>query len=104
MPISPYTYGDDIEAYKNSATLGVGKLDYLIASGIKQKNIQDQLYLESFLHLEDITPMRTSYTDSAVIQKNEQENGKSDIKDKDNDSEKTESEIEPSETVEVKEE
>ena len=65
LSISPYTYSDDISIYKENATLGVGKLDYLIASGIKQKNIQDQLELEKFLKLEDITPMQTSYTQTA---------------------------------------
>ena len=59
LPISPYTYNDDIMKYKENATLGVGKLDYFIASGIKQKNIQDQLYLESFLKLDQIVPMQT---------------------------------------------
>ena len=51
--------------YKENATLGVGKLDYFVASGIKQKNIQDQLHLESFLKLNEITPMQTSYTQTA---------------------------------------
>lgn len=65
LPISPYTINDDIKRYKENATLGVGKLDYFIASGIKQKNIQDQLNLEDFLGLEDIKPMQTSYTQTA---------------------------------------
>ena len=76
LPISPYTYNDDIEKYKNNATLGVGKLDYFIASGVKQKNIQDQLYLESFLKLNDITPMQTSYTQTAGDRKSEIGNDK----------------------------
>ena len=45
--------------------MGVGKLDYFIASGIKQKNIQDQLDLEEFLKLDEIKPMQTSYTQTA---------------------------------------
>lgn len=65
LPISPYTYNDDIMSYKENATLGVGKLDYFIASGIKQKNIQDQLNLEAFLKLDQIVPMQTSYTQTA---------------------------------------
>lgn len=51
--------------YKENATLGVAKLDYFIASGIKQKNVQDQLYLESFLKLDQVVPMQTSYTQTA---------------------------------------
>ena len=65
LPISPYTYADDIKIYKDNATLGVGKLDYIIASGIKQRSIQDNFTLEKFLKLDDITPMQTSYTQTA---------------------------------------
>lgn len=65
LPISLYTYNDDVKVYKDNATLGVNKLDYIIASGVKQKNIADQLYLEQFLKLNDITPMQTSYTQTA---------------------------------------
>ena len=69
LPISPYTISDDIKRYKENATLGVGKLDYFIASGIKQKNIQDQLDLEDFLKLDGIKPMQTSYTQTAEDRK-----------------------------------
>lgn len=65
LPISLYTYNDDIDMYKTNATLGIGKLDYFIASGIKQKHVQDQLNLESFLKLDQIVPMQTSYTQTA---------------------------------------
>lgn len=65
LQISPYTYNDDIEIYKTNATLGVGKVQYFVASGIKQKNIQDTLALEKFLGLDSIEPMQTSYTQSA---------------------------------------
>lgn len=65
LPISSYTYNDDIKIYKENATLGVGKMDYFIASGIKQKNLEDMLDLESNLHLDRITPMQTSYTQTA---------------------------------------
>lgn len=51
--------------FRDNATLGVGKLDYFIAAGIKQKDIPDQLSLEDHLHLNDITPMQTSYTQTA---------------------------------------
>lgn len=65
LPISAYTYDDDIEVFKNNATLGVNKIDYLIASGIEQKNISDVLALEKTLGLDGITPMQTSYTQTA---------------------------------------
>lgn len=93
LPISPYTISDDIKRYKENATLGVGKLDYFIASGIKQKNIQDQLDLEDFLKLDEIKPMQTSYTQTAEDRKedskgsssnknaNQDDNGQTDNKD-----------------------
>ena len=65
LPISFYNYNDDIEVFRENATLGVGKLDYIIASGIKQRDIVDQLDLESFLKLDSIKPMQTSYTQTA---------------------------------------
>lgn len=91
LPISPYTYNDDIMKYKENATLGVGKLDYFIASGIKQKNIQDQLNLESFLKLDQIIPMQTSYTQTAEDRK-----GESIVKDKTGEKD-NKTEIEPAE-------
>ena len=97
MPISTYTYNDDIKIYKDNATLGVGKLDYIIASGIKQRNLQDQLYLEKFLKLEEITPMQTSYTQTAEDRVDETDANKEDKISKD-----STSDIEPSDKKEVK--
>lgn len=73
LPISSYTYEDDIKIYKENATLGVGKIDYLVASGIKQKNIEDVLDLENRLQLDRIAPMQTSYTQTAEDRKAEEE-------------------------------
>ena len=71
LPISPYTYSDDIKVYKDNATLGVGKVDYFIAAGVKQKNLSDMLDLEDYLHLDRVTPMQTSYTQTAEDRENE---------------------------------
>ena len=65
LPISPYTYNEDIERYRSNATLGINKIDLIIASGIKQKHIQDNFALEDYLHLERIKPLATSYTQTA---------------------------------------
>ena len=99
LPISFYNYNDDVKIYKDNATLGVGKLDYIIATGIKQKDIQDQLYLEKFLGLNDIKPMQTSYTQTAEDRSEQSEQN-------DPQKEKSGNEIEPSKTdkeVETKE-
>lgn len=91
LRLSSYTYSDDIDIFKNNATLGVGKIDYLIASGIKQRNIQDTLELENYLHLDQITPMQTSYTQSSA----EQEDNSTSNEDNDKEDEES-SDIEPS--------
>lgn len=88
LPISPYTYNDDIEVFKDNATLGVNKLDYLIASGIEQKHITDVLTLEKNLGLDNIVPMQTSYTQTADDRNTSGTSGSS----------KKNSEIEPSES------
>jgi hypothetical protein len=98
LPISPYTYNDDITKYKENATIGVGKLDYVIASGIKQKNIQDQLYLEDFLKLDEIKPMQTSYTQTAEDRSEDAKDSSQPEKANDN-----KTEIEPSDNKNQKE-
>jgi hypothetical protein len=60
--------------YRENATLGVDKLGYFVASGIKQKNIQDTLELENFLGLNNITPMQSSHTQTAEDRANEDSN------------------------------
>lgn len=73
LPISPYTYDNDVKRYKDNATLGVGKLDYLIAAGIKQRHVQDNFELEQFLDFSQLTPLQTSYTQTAEDRKTEDE-------------------------------
>jgi len=75
LPISPYTYNDDIKIYKDNATLGVAKIDYFIAAGVKQRHLQDMLDLEDFLHLDQIQPMQTSYTQTAEDRQEEAKDG-----------------------------
>ena len=65
LQISSYNYNDDIKVFKDNATLGVNKIDYIIASGIEQKDIIDELMLEKTLGLDQISPMQTSYTQTA---------------------------------------
>lgn len=101
LPISTYTYNDDIKVYKENATLGIGKLDYIVASGIKQINLQDQLNLEQFLKLDQITPMQTSYTQTAEDRQGD-DNQDTTNKDKSSkESKNSNSDIEPSGEEEV---
>ena len=100
LPISPYTYDDDIETYRSNATLGIGKLDYIIASGIKQRHINDMFELENYLHLERITPLQTSYTQTAEDREQQDDNDVADT----SSTEEVKTEIEPSDKTTKEEE
>lgn len=93
LQISSYNYNDDIKVFKDNATLGVGKIDYIVASGIKQKDIEDMLELEKMLKVDRITPMQTAYTQSA---EDRQKTGDKNSKSNDSTQENEKSEIEPS--------
>lgn len=93
LQISSYNYNDDIKVFKDNATLGVGKIDYIVASGIKQKDIEDMLELEKMLKVDRITPMQTAYTQSA---EDRQETGDKNSKSNDSTQGDEKSEIEPS--------
>ena len=67
LPISKYTEEDDKRVYKEAATLGVGILDYIVASGIKQVDLESTLELEEYLDLNNrLRPLSTSYTQSST--------------------------------------
>lgn len=88
LPISSYTYHDDIKVYRENATLGVDKLGYFVASGVKQKNIQDTLELEAFLGLNNITPMQSSHTQTAEDRDSETDDSQEKDKNKDSNNSK----------------
>lgn len=48
--------------YREGATLGVSKLEYIVATGTKQINIESKIELEQFLKLDQLKPLSTSYT------------------------------------------
>ena len=63
IPISRDKASTDIERYRESAKLGVGVLPFMIASGIKQKNVDSYLDMETNLGLvERLVPLRSSNT------------------------------------------
>lgn len=62
LPITVYDEADMLEIYRQSATLGIGKLEYIVASGTKQINLQSKFELEDYLKLEQLKPLSTSYT------------------------------------------
>ena len=85
LPICQYSYDTDMERYREQATLGVGKLDFIVATGIKQKHIADRFILEDFLKLDQIKPLQSSYTQTGAgdkdtsSDKNNEKKGTDDI-------------------------
>ena len=64
LPITHYDQAEMLINYKDGATLGVNKLEYIVATGVKQINLQSKLELENFLQLDQLKPLSTSYTQS----------------------------------------
>ena len=66
LPISPYNEEEKLGLYRDNATLGIGIVDCLVASGIKQSDIEATLDMEEFLDLHDrLLPLASSYTQSS---------------------------------------
>ena len=62
LPITAYNRTEMMNIYKEGATLGVGKLEYIVSTGTKQVNIQAKIDLEQYLKLDQLKPLSTSYT------------------------------------------
>lgn len=63
LPISRDKTADDLTRYRENAKLGVGILPFMIASGIKQKNVDSYLDMEANLDLVGrLMPLRSSNT------------------------------------------
>ena len=62
LPITVYDEQDMLLQYKEGATLGINKLEYVVASGVKQINLASKFELEDFLKLDQLKPLSTSYT------------------------------------------
>ena len=62
LPITIYDEQNMILQYKEGATLGINKLEYIVATGIKQINLASKIELEEFLNLDKLKPLSTSYT------------------------------------------
>lgn len=63
LPISVYDEIEKVEMYINNANFGIGKLEAVVATGIKQKDISDKHNLEKYLNLDSIlVPLQSAYT------------------------------------------
>lgn len=66
-----------MESYRQNAEYGIGILDAIVASGIKQSEIQDTLELEEYLELNKrLKPLQSSHTTSSSDILKEQEREK----------------------------
>jgi hypothetical protein len=65
LPITHYNQNEDMELYRRNAEFGIGKIEAIVASGIKQKHIDSKYELEEFLNLEKILkPLSSAHTQS----------------------------------------
>lgn len=63
LRISNYDEQAKVQMYMNNANFGIGKLEAVVAAGIKQKDITDKYNLEQFLELDKIlVPLQSAYT------------------------------------------
>lgn len=93
LPISPYDEQEKLEVYRANATIGIGIVDTMVATGIKQVDLESTLEMEEFLDLrERLIPLQSSYTQSSSTtgsKDNEKENKNSSDEDE-SDSKETE--------------
>lgn len=63
LPISVYDEVEKVNMYVGNANFGIGKLEAVVATGIKQKDIYDKHILEKYLDLDSIlVPLQSAYT------------------------------------------
>jgi hypothetical protein len=67
LHISIRDESEDIKKYQESAKFGIGKLEAIVASGVKQSEILDVSRLEEALNLDEILkPLQSSHTQTAA--------------------------------------
>lgn len=63
LPITVAEEDDSIRLYRESATVGIGKLEAVVASGVKQRSLQDRAKLEQMINLDSmLKPLQSSHT------------------------------------------
>lgn len=65
LPVTIHEEEDTVKLYRENASYGIGKVDAIVAAGIKQKDLMSGLRLEKELGLEELlTPLQSSHTQS----------------------------------------
>jgi hypothetical protein len=62
LPLTVYNFDKAILQYKEGATLGVSKLEYMVGLGVKQIDIPAKMDLEDYLKLDQLKPLSSSHT------------------------------------------
>ena len=62
LPLTVYNFKDSLLQYKEGATLGVSKLEYMVGLGTKQIDIEAKTNLENYLKLDQLKPLSSSHT------------------------------------------
>lgn len=76
LPISVYDEVEKVNMYIGNANFGIGKLEAVVAAGIKQKDIGDKHTLEKYLNLDSIlVPLQSAYTSTPADSKPSVDNG-----------------------------
>ena len=72
LRMSVYDEVEKIEMYIKNAGFGVGKLEAVVSTGVKQKDINDKFKLEQYLNLDKIlVPLQSAYTSTPGDIKND---------------------------------
>lgn len=67
LPITIYDEADQIKLYRENANFGIGKLDAVVAAGVKQRHLTDLARLEQELDLNSLLkPLQSSHTASGA--------------------------------------
>lgn len=74
LPMTVYNEDNKINLYVTNANFGIGKLEAVVATGIRQKDISDKYALEQYLELDKIlVPLQSAYTSTPDDQKNKED-------------------------------
>lgn len=74
LRMTVYDEEDKVKLYRESASFGIGKLEALVAAGVRQRDIADKHELEKYLDLDNIlVPLQSAHTTSSKDKKEQED-------------------------------